>query len=182
MSSLFTQEWRKLVVWAMFTCKTMYWCALCGQMLISVPWSLDYKIIFDKCNTVLYLQIGSYFSRILTVPRFIKRHAKQTWPCFIGTIKFLICILFISVCCWLMPLFLELKVFTLLMCPSENYVWLVEYFPLQEMKRQCDEKRYGICTEFTLFFVLLTWILKFQYSFQRIVRIHAKCAERKGKV
>ena len=30
-------------------------------MLVSVPWSLDYKIIFDKCNTVLYLQIGSQF-------------------------------------------------------------------------------------------------------------------------
>jgi len=36
-------------------------CALCSQMLISVPWSLDYKIIFDKCNTDLYLQIDSQF-------------------------------------------------------------------------------------------------------------------------
>lgn len=46
-------------------------CALCGQMLISVPWSLDYKIIFDKCNTELYLQIGSHFSTILTVRQYI---------------------------------------------------------------------------------------------------------------
>jgi hypothetical protein len=30
-------------------------------MLISVPWSLDYKIIFHKRNTDLYLQTGSHF-------------------------------------------------------------------------------------------------------------------------
>lgn len=119
MSSLFTQEWRNLQNHVLI-------CAICGQMLISVPWSLDYKIIFDRCNTDLCIQIGSHISSVLTVPRFIKRHAKQTMPCLIGLIKFLICIQFISACCWLMPLFLELKVFILLralvLCLSDNYV------------------------------------------------------------
>jgi hypothetical protein len=50
------------------------------------------------------------------------------------------------------------------------------------MKRQCDEKRYVYNVAYYDFSGAVGMSLRLQFSFQRTVRIHAKCAEGKGKI